>query len=92
MALRKMIPAVALFLLAACSLPPVKAVTREELMATRVYSAYVIQESPEEVLNALNQEGEVILEAKRNIPGKNFPVYVKLLATSDGLEVLDYDR
>lgn len=85
-------PVVPLVLLAACSLPPVNPVTREQLMATRVYTQYVIQESPEEVLNALNREGEVILESKRNIPGKEFPVYVKLLATSDGLEVLDYDR
>lgn len=92
MSLRPLFPALLLFLAAACSLPPVNPVTREELMATRIYNLYVIEESPEEVLNALNREGEVILEAKRNIPGKEFPVHVKLLATSDGLEVLDYDR
>lgn len=81
-----------LLLLAACSLPPEKPVTREELMRTRIYNQYIIEESPEEVLNALNREGEVILDAKRNVPGRNYPVHVKLLATSEGLEVVDYDK
>jgi hypothetical protein len=76
----------------ACALPPDKPVTREELMRTGIYSMYIIEESPEQVLNALNNYGEAILEAKRNIRGKDYPVYVKLLATSDGIEVLDYDR
>ena len=77
---------------AACSIAPQNPVTREQLMRTRVYSAFVIEESPEQVLNALNSYGEVVLEAKRNIPGKNYPVWVKILATADGLEILDYDR
>lgn len=81
-----------LLLLAACSLPPDKPVTRDELMKTRIYSMYIIEESPEQVLNALNVYGEAILEAKRNIRGKEYPVHVKLLATSEGIEVLDYDR
>jgi len=79
-------------LLTACSLPPDKPVTREELMKTRIYSRFIIEESPEQVLNALNAYGEAILEAKRNVPGKDYPVHVKLLATSEGIEVLDYDR
>lgn len=78
--------------LTACSLPPDRPVTRSALMATRIYNTYIIEESPEEVLNALNTSGEAILAAKRNIQGKDFPVHVKILATSDGLEVLDYDR
>ncbi len=82
----------ALILAAGCSLPPEIPVTRAELMRTRVYRQYVIDESPEEVLNALNKEGEVILESKRNVPGKDYLVYLKLLATSDGIEVLPYDR
>jgi len=79
-------------LLAACSLPPDKPVTRRDLNQTRLYSRFVVKESPEEILNALNRNGEVILEGKRNIRGKNYPVYVKLLATAEGLEILDYDR
>lgn len=83
---------VTVLLLTACSLPPDKPVTRDELMKTRIYSMYIIEESPEQVLNALNVYGEAILEAKRNIKGKEYPVHVKLLATSEGIEVLDYDR
>lgn len=79
-------------LLVACSLPPVTPVTRKDLMRTRVYQQFIIEESPEELLYALNTRGEVIVEGKRNLPGKDFPVFVKLLATADGVKVLDYDR
>ena len=79
-------------LLTACSLAPDRPVTREELMRTGIYSRFIIEESPEQVLNALNAYGEAILEAKRNVRGKDYPVHVKLLATSEGIEVLDYDR
>lgn len=79
-------------LLVACSLPPEVPVTRAEVMRTRIYRNYVIRESPEEVVNALNKHGEVILESKRNLPDQNIPVHIKLLATADGLEVLEYER
>ena len=79
-------------LLISCSLPPTHPVTRMELMKTRVYNKYIIDESPEELLYALNTRGEVVVEGKRNIPGRDFPVFVKLLATSDGVHVLEYDR
>lgn len=81
-----------LLALLGCSLPPGKPVTREELMKTRVYQRFVIEESPEQVLNALNTYGEAVLEAKRNIRGKDIPVHLKLLATSEGIEIVDYDR
>lgn len=77
---------------AACSLPPVNPVTREELLRTGIYRRFVIEESPEQVLNALNADGEVVLKARRNVPNKEFPVHLKILATADGIEVLDYDR
>jgi len=82
----------ALLAFVGCSLPPDKPVTRAELMQTRIYNEYIVEESPEQILNALNRDGEVVLESKRNIPGKNYPVHLKLLATSDGIEVVDYDR
>jgi len=80
------------FSLVACSLPPDNPVTRDQLMRTHIYNKYVIEESPEQVLNVLNREGEVILEGKRNIPGKEILVHVKLLATSEGIEVSEYER
>lgn len=80
------------FLITACSLPPQRPITMDELMATRIYSYYEIEESPEEILRALNEEGEVIVAGKRIIRDKVYPVHIKLLATSGGIEVSDYDR
>lgn len=76
----------------ACSLVPEKPVTREVLMKTRIYTNYIIDESPEEVVEALNLHGEAILAVKRSIRGVDYPMHLKLLATSEGLEVLEYDR
>jgi len=81
-----------LILLAGCSLAPEQPVTRAELMKTKVYNRYVIEESPEELLYALNTHGEVIVESKRLIPGGELNIYLKLLATADGVEVLEYER
>lgn len=82
----------AAFVLTACALPPEKPVTREELLRTGIYQKFIIEESPEQVLDMLNTYGEAILKGKRNIPGKEYPVDLKLLATSEGIEILDYDR
>ena len=79
-------------LLSSCSLPPTKPVTRQELLRTQVNNKFIIEESSEELLYAINTRGEVIVEGKRNIPGRDFPVYVKLLATSEGVHLLEYDR
>ncbi|HEY5672479.1 MAG TPA: hypothetical protein VIR78_02120 [Malonomonas sp.] len=75
-------------LLVSCSLPPEKIVTRKVLFGTGVYQKFVIDESPEQILNALNMEGEVVLKAQEG----SRPVYVKILATADGLLVSSYDR
>lgn len=80
------------FMVSACALPPEKPVTREELMRTGIYQKFIIEDSPEQVLNMLNTYGEAILKGKRNVPGKDYPVDIKLLATAEGIEVLDYDR
>ena len=82
----------AVVFMVSCSLPPDHPVTRKALMKTRLYHRYIIHESPEELLYALNTRGEVIIEGKRNIPGKEFPVYVKLLATSEGIHIHESDR
>ena len=82
----------AMILLLSCSLPPTHPVTRQDLMQTRIYNKYIIEESPEELLYSLNTRGEVVVEGKRNIPGKDFTVFVKLLATTEGIHLLEYDR
>ncbi len=72
----------------ACSMPPEQVITRKMLLGTGVYRSFVIEESPEQVLNAINMEGEVVLLARKN----DRPVYVKIMATSEGLLVSSYDR
>ena len=80
------------FMLSACALPPEKSVTREELMRTKIYQKFIIEDSPEQVLNMLNTYGEAILKGKRNVPDKDYYVDIKILATASGLDVLEYDR
>lgn len=72
----------------ACSLAPENPVTRKQLLGTGIYRAFSIEESPEEILNALNMEGEVVIKA---MEGK-YPVYVKIMATNDGLKISSYGR
>ena len=84
--------AVMLLAMAGCSMAPEVPYSRMELMKTHIYDKYIIEESPEELLYALNTRGEVVVESQRNIPGREFNIYLKLLATSDGIEVLEYDR
>jgi len=78
--------------LMACSLPPMNPVTKRELIQTGLYRKFIIEQPAEEILYALNTRGEVVVEGKRNLPGREFPVYVKLLAASDGVHLLEYDR
>ena len=85
---RLLLGAVLFSLITACSLPPEKPVTRKRLLASGVYKSFQIVESPEELLTALNMEGQVVLKAKEN----DRQVYVKILATADGLVVTSYDR
>lgn len=79
-------------LLVGCSLAPEVPVTRKDLMSTGIFQKYKIEESPEELLYSLNTRGEVVIEAVRNVPNREFNVYVKLLATANGVHVLEYDR
>ena len=75
-------------LVTACSLPPDRVVTRKMLRSSGAYKKFKIDHSPEQILNALNMEGEVVIKAH---VGKR-PVYVKILAMDDGLLVSSYDR
>jgi len=83
---------VALTLLVACSLPPEKPVTIDELMATKIFRIYKIEESPEDVLRTLNRDGEAIVKGERTVRREQVPVWVKILAKKDGIEVADYER
>ncbi|WP_305045677.1 hypothetical protein [Geoalkalibacter sp.] len=71
-----------------CSLPPEKPLSRQDLARTNIYRIYQIDDAPEAVLNALNHSGEVVIEGFY----RQRPVYIKLLATSEGIEVSHYNR
>ncbi|MDF1579179.1 MAG: hypothetical protein P1P74_00185 [Desulfuromonadales bacterium] len=90
--MRKLVWLFIVITLFACSLKPLRVVTRADLSKHRLFQRYVIEESPEQVLDALNTYGEAVLTTRMNIPNRNLPVHVKILATSDGLEVMEYDR
>ena len=71
-----------------CSLPPERPVYREELYRTRIFQQFVIKESPESVLAALNRDGEVVIEGFQ----KEKPYYIRLFATREGLQLKVFER
>jgi hypothetical protein len=77
----------ALFLIlctcAACSLPPEKPFTKEQLYKTGIYTYFTVEDSPESVLSAINKDGEVVLNAKY----RNRDVWIKLLGKLEGITV-----
>lgn len=81
------IPAL-LVCIAACSLPPEKPITKRELLATGIYRNFKIKESPESVLAVLNRDGEVVLDTTY----KGKPLFVKVMATSKGLELVYVEK
>ncbi|WP_305041084.1 hypothetical protein [Geoalkalibacter sp.] len=85
---RPLLAALAALVLIGCSLPPEKPLSRQDLARTNIYRIYQIDDAPEAVLNALNHQGEVVIEGFY----RQRPVYIKLLATSDGIEVSHYNR
>jgi hypothetical protein len=84
--------ALAVTFLAVCPLPPTVPITCQDLVKVNVYNTDIIDGSPEELLNALNTRGKIIVERKRDIPDRDFPVYVKLVATSEGVHSNEYDQ
>lgn len=81
----KFFPALLLTLLicAACSLPPERPFTKEQLYKTGIYTYFTINDSPESVLSAINKDGEVVLDAMY----RKRPVWIKLLGKLDGITV-----
>ena len=86
--LKKFVTIVLVSTLLACSMAPESPVTRKQLVGSGVYQAFTIDESPEEILNALNMEGEVVVKAMEG----RYPVFVKIMATADGLKISSYGR
>lgn len=72
-----------------CSITPERAVTRQELYKTNVFSEFKIKDSPESVLATLNREGEVVLEGVTRFGDEYF---IKILATNSGLKIRLYAK
>ena len=48
-------------MIAACSLPPQRPFTRQDIFKTNAYTYFTIKESPDSVLAAINREGEAVV-------------------------------
>lgn len=73
---------------AGCSLPPEVAITKELIDSYKLYDRFVIEESPDILIYALNKHGEAVIRAT----WRNTPVYIKIFATSHGLIWYVYPR
>lgn len=85
---RKAVILLLVFLLFSCSLPPDVPVTTEALDNTKLYSRFVIEETPDVLLYALNKNGEAVVRATY----RNVPIYIKVFATSKGILWYVYPR
>jgi hypothetical protein len=81
-------------MVAACSTAPVKPVTMNDLSALKLNKYFKVDNSLEEILGHINKEGEVIIEAvskkRRGVKAK--PYYIKIMATSTGLQTRMFPR
>lgn len=69
-------------------MPPDVPVTKEALDNTKLYSTFVIEESPEALIYVLNKNGEAVVRANY----RGLPVYLKIYATSRGIVWYVYPR
>lgn len=83
-----------ILILFACSTAPLKQATMDELKGLKLNRYFTIDNSLEEILEHINRTGEVIIEAtskkKRGVKAK--PYYIKIMATSIGLETNLFPR
>ena len=91
---RNVICLAVLLMLSACSTALVRPSTMDELKGLRLKKFFKIDNSLEEILEYINKEGEVVIEAvskkKRGIKAK--PFYIKIMATSGGLKTELFPR
>ncbi|MDH3974057.1 MAG: hypothetical protein OEV42_07245 [Deltaproteobacteria bacterium] len=74
--------------LSSCSLTPEREVSLAELRSTRNIAYYIIEDDMDGVLKVLNRDGEVTLKSEFF----KEPVYLKIFATSDGIQIRHYHR
>jgi len=76
-----------LLLVYGCSTTPLRSITMNELEGLKIKKYFNIDNSLEEILEHINREGEVIIEAvsKKQRGVKEKPFYIKIMATPEGL-------
>ncbi len=74
--------------IAACSMPPKRTISQEELRHARNIAFYIIEDDPEGILKVLNSEGEVVVRADYF----ETPVYLQIFATPEGISLRHFDR
>ena len=81
-------------MLFACSTAPVRPATMNDLEGLKLKKFFKIDNSLEQILGYINREGEVVIEAvsKRRRGVKEKPFYIKIMATSEGLETELFPR
>ena len=83
-----------LLVVSACSTAPVRPSTMNDLEGLKLKKFFKIDNSLEEILEYINREGEVVIEAvsKRRRGVKEQTFYIKIMATSEGLETELFPR
>ena len=86
--IRNLISLSLILILFACSTTPLKQATMNDLKGLKLNRYFTIDNSLEEILEHINKDGEVVIEAvskrKRGVQAK--PYYIKIMATSTGLK------
>ena len=92
--IRNSICIILLLIVSACSTVPVKSVSMNDLEGLRLNKFFKIDNSLEEILEHINREGEVVIEAvsKKSRGIKAKPYYIKIMATSEGLKTQLFPR
>lgn len=93
--LTRNLASLALFLiLSACSTAPIRPSTINDLKVLKLDKFFTIDNSLEEILEHINRDGEVIIEAvsKRRRGIKKRPFYIKIMARPEGLEADIFPR
>ena len=84
---RNLISFVLFLILSACSTTPAKPIIISDLEALKLDKFFTIDNSLEVILDHINRDGEVIIEAvsKKRRGIKKRPFYIKIMATPEGL-------
>lgn len=88
---RAFFPILSILAILSCAIPPERRITRDEFDRLRIANFFDIENSPEEILEYLNRDGQVVFEAWSKGKERK-PYYIKIMATPEGPEVNAYPR